>query len=55
MQLLTAALAAWFIFPATSAPAEPVRAAYPSANVQFLPAFVALEKVFISAKASIQS
>ena len=26
--------------------AEPVRAAYPSANVQFLPAFVALEKGF---------
>ena len=29
-----------------SAWAEPVRAAYPSANVQFLPAFVALEKDF---------
>jgi ABC-type nitrate/sulfonate/bicarbonate transport system substrate-binding protein len=28
------------------AEAEPVRAAYPSANVQFLPAFVALEKGF---------
>lgn len=27
-------------------PAEPVRGAYPSANVQFLPAFVALEKGF---------
>src|SRR5438093_10838420 len=26
--------------------AEPVRAAYPSANVQFLPAFVSLEKNF---------
>ena len=26
--------------------AEPVRAAYPSANVQFLPAFVAVEKGF---------
>lgn len=26
--------------------AEPVRAAYPSANVQFLPAFVSLEKGF---------
>src|ERR1043165_6050542 len=26
--------------------AEPVRGAYPSANVQFLPAFVALEKGF---------
>ena len=29
-----------------SAQAEPVRGAYPSANVQFLPAFVALEKGF---------
>jgi NitT/TauT family transport system substrate-binding protein len=28
----------------SQASAEPVRAAYPSANVQFLPAFVALEK-----------
>jgi NitT/TauT family transport system substrate-binding protein/sulfonate transport system substrate-binding protein len=33
------------ILPAISR-AEPVRAAYPSANVQFLPAFVALEKGF---------
>ena len=31
---------------AGSAFGEPVRAAYPSANVQFLPAFVALEKGF---------
>lgn len=31
---------------AAGAGAEPVRAAYPSANVQFLPAFVALEKGF---------
>jgi ABC-type nitrate/sulfonate/bicarbonate transport system substrate-binding protein len=30
----------------SSAFAEPVRAAYPSANVQFLPAFVSLEKGF---------
>jgi ABC-type nitrate/sulfonate/bicarbonate transport system substrate-binding protein len=29
-----------------SARAEPARGAYPSANVQFLPAFVALEKGF---------
>jgi ABC-type nitrate/sulfonate/bicarbonate transport system substrate-binding protein len=37
-----------FIFLLSSAPvsAEPVRAAYPSANVQFLPAFVSLEKGF---------
>lgn len=35
-----------FIFGATGAQAEPVRGAYPSANVQFLPAFVALEKGF---------
>lgn len=46
MQLIAAALTAWFILAATSAAAEPVRAAYPSANVQFLPAFVALEKGF---------
>ena len=30
----------------SSARAEPARGAYPSANVQFLPAFVALEKGF---------
>ena len=35
-----------FIFGAARAEAEPVRGAYPSANVQFLPAFVALEKGF---------
>jgi ABC-type nitrate/sulfonate/bicarbonate transport system substrate-binding protein len=34
------------ILGATGAGAEPVRGAYPSANVQFLPAFVALEKGF---------
>jgi NitT/TauT family transport system substrate-binding protein len=34
------------IFCAASVHAEPVRGAYPSANVQFLPAFVALEKGF---------
>jgi ABC-type nitrate/sulfonate/bicarbonate transport system substrate-binding protein len=37
-----------FLFLTSSSPvsAEPVRAAYPSANVQFLPAFVSLEKGF---------
>ena len=39
-------LAAWLGFVADTASAEPVRGAYPSANVQFLPAFVALEKGF---------
>lgn len=34
------------ILPPGSARAEPARGAYPSANVQFLPAFVALEKGF---------
>jgi ABC-type nitrate/sulfonate/bicarbonate transport system substrate-binding protein len=34
------------ILGAAGAGAEPVRGAYPSANVQFLPAFVALEKGF---------
>lgn len=38
------ALALWFFVGAGKAWGEPVRAAYPSANVQFLPAFVALEK-----------
>lgn len=46
MQSIAAALTACFILATASAPAEPVRAAYPSANVQFLPAFVALEKGF---------
>jgi len=40
------AFLAWFSFGSGSARAEAVRAAYPSANVQFLPAFVALEKGF---------
>jgi ABC-type nitrate/sulfonate/bicarbonate transport system substrate-binding protein len=37
-----------FVFLLSNSPvyAEPVRAAYPSANVQFLPAFVSLEKGF---------
>lgn len=39
-------LITWIILAATTAQAEPVRGAYPSANVQFLPAFVALEKGF---------
>src|ERR1700745_2993498 len=34
------------ILSANSVKAEPARGAYPSANVQFLPAFVALEKGF---------
>ncbi len=36
----------WVLVAVGSAHAEAVRAAYPSANVQFLPAFVALEKGF---------
>ena len=43
---LTIGLAFWFIIFAGSVCAEPVRAAYPSANVQFLPAFVSQEKGF---------
>jgi NitT/TauT family transport system substrate-binding protein len=39
-------LALWIIAGLGNACAEPVRAAYPSANVQFLPAFVALDKGF---------
>jgi len=38
------ALALWIFIGAGKAWGEPVRAAYPSPNVQFLPAFVALEK-----------
>jgi NitT/TauT family transport system substrate-binding protein/sulfonate transport system substrate-binding protein len=34
------------VLPVAGARAEPARGAYPSANVQFLPAFVALEKGF---------
>ena len=39
-------LIALLVLPVASARAEPARGAYPSANVQFLPAFVALEKGF---------
>ena len=39
-------LAFCFIILGRSVSAEPVRAAYPSANVQFLPAFVSLDKGF---------
>jgi ABC-type nitrate/sulfonate/bicarbonate transport system substrate-binding protein len=46
MRSLTAALAAWLALSAAVANAETMRGAYPSANVQFLPAFVALEKGF---------
>ncbi|MBI2359773.1 MAG: ABC transporter substrate-binding protein [Deltaproteobacteria bacterium] len=38
------ALALWYFIGAGAAWGVPVRAAYPSPNVQFLPAFVALEK-----------
>jgi ABC-type nitrate/sulfonate/bicarbonate transport system substrate-binding protein len=46
MQLLIGLIAAWFVCTSISVNAEVVRGAYPSANVQFLPAFVALEKGF---------
>jgi NitT/TauT family transport system substrate-binding protein len=45
MQQIVFALVA-FVLVAIDVRAEPVRGAYPSANVQFLPAFVALEKGF---------
>ena len=44
------AFLAWFSFGIGSARAEVMRAAYPSANVQFLPAFVALEKGFYTSE-----
>jgi NitT/TauT family transport system substrate-binding protein len=44
-QVIVLWLALWMVAP-TGAAAEPARGAYPSANVQFLPAFVALEKGF---------
>ncbi len=39
-------LISWILMATGNVSAESVRAAYPSANVQFLPAFVALEKGF---------
>jgi NitT/TauT family transport system substrate-binding protein len=44
MRALIAALTAWLTLSAAVTDAETMRGAYPSANVQFLPAFVALEK-----------
>src|SRR5947208_8136303 len=46
MRQVVIALVSCTILCSGKALAEPVRAAYPSANVQFLPAFVALEKGF---------
>ncbi len=46
MALSTIALLAAILFSPLAASGEVVRGAYPSANVQFLPAFVALEKGF---------
>lgn len=46
MKLLIGFIAAWLAGGSISASGEVVRGAYPSANVQFLPAFVALEKGF---------
>jgi len=46
MKLLIGLIAAWLASSSASVSAEVVRAAYPSANVQFLPAFVAMEKGF---------
>ena len=46
MRLIATVLATCMLVSTGNVGAEPVRAAYPSANVQFLPAFVALEKGF---------
>ena len=46
MQLLIGLIVAWLACVSANVNAEIVRGAYPSANVQFLPAFVALEKGF---------
>ena len=47
MKLLIGLIAAWLAGASASVSAEVVRGAYPSANVQFLPAFVALEKGYL--------
>jgi NitT/TauT family transport system substrate-binding protein len=44
MRRFVTVLMSYLLFATGQAWAEPVRAGYPSANVQFLPAFVALEK-----------
>lgn len=46
MKQVIAIFVALLVCGAANAGAEPMRAAYPSANVQFMPAFVALEKGF---------
>ena len=46
MRLIATVLATCILVSTGNVGAEPVRAAYPSANVQFLPSFVALEKGF---------
>src|SRR5713226_4597116 len=46
MRQVVIALTLWFCSGAGQVRGEPVRAAYPSPNVQFLPAFVSLEKGF---------
>lgn len=46
MRTVAVTIAIACLFGAVAVNAEPVRGAYPSANVQFLPAFVALEKGF---------
>lgn len=46
MRVLVIVLALSFLTSSSPVGGEPVRAGYPSANVQFLPAFVALEKAF---------
>jgi len=46
MRLIATLLATCILVSTGNLGAEPVRAAYPSANVQFLPAFVAVEKAF---------
>jgi NitT/TauT family transport system substrate-binding protein len=46
MRQVIAIMTSWILMATGNVSAESVRAAYPSANVQFLPAFVALEKGF---------